>query len=535
MSLKRLAGETAIYGISSILGRLLNFVLITPFVTRPEVFTPEQYGVVGDLFFYTAFLIAFLVFRLDTAVFRFASRPEYSARAVCRNAQNMIIIGVVVVIGGGLLLAPRIADWMSYPDRVTYIQLFLLIVAFDALSAIPLARLRLEQRPWFFAGVNLVNIAVNIVLIYLLLKFLPDWIASGHDFSWYDERFKISYYFVAILVAAIVKFLILIGDRWWRDYRSFRLQGSNEKEKSHAPLPLREATAPRSLRPPSNDSGEEILDDGFIPTPPKTAPTWTEMLIYAAPLVIVAVCGIVNTLVGPTMLKNYYGEDVSGNLYWSGQYAAAMKLAVFLTLFTTAYNFAAEPFFFRHSGKDPERTDLMIYANASRAFALMTSLAIAGILLLLPILQFYLGRNLREGLEVLPILLAANFMLGLYYSFAMAYKLTDKTYLGGLIALVGAAIVVGGNILFIEDYGIFAPAWAGLACFFVMSVLAYLVSRRHFPVPYPIGRFFLYALATAGVVYLGWDWENTWARVGLLIVYTLGMTGFEWRWLRGLV
>jgi O-antigen/teichoic acid export membrane protein len=259
------------------------------------------------------------------------------------------------------------------------------------------------------------------------------------------------------------------------------------------------------------------------------------MLVYAAPLVVVAVCGIVNTLVGPTMLKNYSGGSITDNLYWSGQYAAAMKLAVFLTLFTTAYNFAAEPFFFRQSGKDPKRADLMIYANASRAFALVTSLAIAGIMLLLPILQFYLGRNLREGLEVLPILLAANFMLGLYYSFAMAYKLTDKTYLGGLIALVGAAIVLAGNILFIDDYGIFAPAWAGFACFFVMSLLAYLVSRRHFPVPYPIGRFVLYALATAAVVYLGGGWESIWARIALLLVYTAGMIGLEWKWLRGLV
>jgi O-antigen/teichoic acid export membrane protein len=427
----------------------------------------------------------------------------------------MVLVGVVAFIGGGLLLAPQVADWMSYPDRVVYIQLFLLIVAFDALSAIPLARLRLEQRPWFFAAVNLANIAVNIVLIYALLKFIPDWIESGRDFSWYDEHYKISYYFLAILVAAAIKFFLLIGDRWWRDYKGEELHPDSDRR--------------------AKPSQKAVLDETPAQAPNNAAPTWKTMLVYAAPLVVVAVCGIVNTLVGPTMLKNYSGGSITDNLYWSGQYAAAMKLAVFLTLFTTAYNFAAEPFFFRQSGKDPKRADLMIYANASRAFALVTSLAIAGIMLLLPILQFYLGRNLREGLEVLPILLAANFMLGLYYSFAMAYKLTDKTYLGGLIALVGAAIVLAGNILFIDDYGIFAPAWAGFACFFVMSLLAYLVSRRHFPVPYPIGRFVLYALATAAVVYLGGGWESIWARIALLLVYTAGMIGLEWKWLRGLV
>lgn len=510
MSLKRLAGETAIYGISSILGRLLNFVLITPFVTQPEIFSPEEYGVVGDLFFWTAFLIAFLVFRLDTAVFRFANRPEYSARAVCRKAQQLVLTGVVVVIGGGLLFSTQLAEWMAYPDRVVYIQLFLLIVAFDALSAIPLAQLRLEQRPWFFAGVNLANIVVNIVLIYALLKFVPDWIAGGSDFSWYTQGDNVSYYFIAILVAAAFKFLLLVGDRWWKEFKGKRLQGSNAPKKA-------------------------MLDGALTQAPNNAAPTWTTMLVYAAPLVVVAVCGIVNTLVGPTMLRNFYEGAGTDNEYWSGQYAAAMKLAVFLTLFTTAYNFAAEPFFFRQSGKDPNRADLMIYANASRAFALVTSLAIAAILLLLPVLQFYLGRDLREGLEVLPILLAANFMLGLYYSFAMAYKLTDKTYLGGLIALVGAAIVLVGNIVFIKRIGIFAPAWAGLACFFVMSVLAYLVSRKHFPVPYPIGRFVFYALATTAVVYLGWGWDNSWLRAGLLLAYTIGLLGVEWKWIKEVV
>ena len=152
MSLKRLGGETVIYGLANILPRLLNFVILVPFLT--EVMVAEEYGVASDLFVYIALLIALLTFRMDTAVFRFASRGEYDARAVFKRAQSAVASAVILVIGAGLLYAGSLADWLSYPDRDVYVQLFLLTVAFDTLSAVPQARLRLEQRAWFFVAVN---------------------------------------------------------------------------------------------------------------------------------------------------------------------------------------------------------------------------------------------------------------------------------------------------------------------------------------------------------------------------------------------
>lgn len=512
MSLKKLAGETAVYGISSILGRLLNFVLITPFVTQKEVFSEAEFGIVGVLFFYTAFFIALLVFRMDTVVFRYASRAEFSANAVCKKAQQFIWVGVAIWTIGGLLLASNIANWMDHPDWTLYIQLVVLIVAFDVLAAVPLARLRLESRPWFFAAVNLANIFVNIVLIYLLLRYIPRWMADGNtSFGWYDENIKIAYYFFAILAAGALRYLLLLGDRLLK----------TSKINTDALLD----NSSSGLR--SSNVGNETRDTAF-----ESAPTLATMLRYAAPLVIVAVCGIINTLIGPAMLEKYFGADSEESLYWAGQYNAAMKMAVFLTLFTTAYNFAAEPFFFRNKSKDPENQDLKLYARATRAFALVCALAIAGILLLLPILQYYLGEQLREGLEVLPILMAANFMLALYYNFALAYKLTDKTYLGGWIALGGSAIVILGNVLFIPSIGIYAPAWAGLACFSFMSFCAWLVSRKYFPVPYNLGKIALYALLTCLVVFIGWPLDNLLARIGLLIGFTILLIGIEWKWLR---
>ncbi len=504
MSLKSLASETAVYGISSILGRLLNFVLLTPFVTR--VLSSEQYGVISDLFFYTAFFIAFLVFRLDTAVFRFANRAAYSAAAVCRDAQKFVWALVILVCGGGLLLAPQIAHWMLYPDRVPYIQLFLLIIAFDALAAVPLARLRLEQRPWMFAGVNLINIFVNLVLVYLALKFIPLWREQGnYTFDWYADQWQIAYFFGATLLASIARYLLLLADRW--------RQNSLVKEGA--------VVLDSKVAAPNKNSNT-----------PKGSPGIKAMLSYAAPLVVVALAGIINTLVGPTMLRRLYSEDLNIGEYWAGQYGAAMKLAVFLNLFITAYNYAAEPFFFRRAGNDPSTADRQIYADAFRGFTLVNSLAVAGILLLQPIAQLYLGEELREGLDVLPILLAANFLLGIYYNLAVAYKLTDKTMLGGGIALIGTAIVLSGNSWLIPKLGMYAPAWSSFACFLVMCILAYVVSRKYFPVPYPLGRAAIYVALTILVVLPGWQLSNIWLRGAMLLLLAGVLLTLEFKWLR---
>lgn len=505
MSLRKLAGETAIYGVSSVLGRLLNFVLLTPFISR--VLSGAEFGYVGDLFFFIAFFIALLVFRMDTVVFRFASRAEFSASAVCKRAQSFIWVGVLLWLGLGMGLADYIAGWMQYPDRKIYIQLFVLIVAFDVLVAVPLARLRLEQRPWFFAGVNLVNIFTNLCLTYLLLYYIPRWIENGHTIDWYDDSYKIAYYFFAILVAGVIRYLFLLVDR-------LRSNRASTKQR-HQVLD-------------NQDTPNQELSTGL------TSPSIGEMFRYASPLVIVAVCGIINTLVGPSMLIDYLSGTQEENAYWAGQYNAAMKMAVFLSLFTTAYNFAAEPFFFRQRSQDIEGQDLTVYAKATRAFALVCCLAIAAILLLLPILKYYLGEELREGLVVLPILMAANFLLALYYNFAMAYKLTDRTYLGGLIALGGSAIVLLGNIFFIPSLSIYAPAIASLCCFTFMTLCAWIVSRKYFPVPYEIGRITLYALLTCGVVAVGWPLESILLRGLLLVIFTLGLIGFEWKWLKSL-
>ncbi|MEM1356885.1 MAG: lipopolysaccharide biosynthesis protein [Bacteroidota bacterium] len=486
MSLRRLGGETMIYGLSNVLGRLLNFVLVTPILTYNMA--SEEFGVVGILFFWTALLIALLVFRMDTVVFRFASRKENDAQGVFRKAQLLVVSTVVIVIGGMLLAAGSLADWLSYPDRTVYVQLVLLTVAFDALSAVPLARLRLEGRPWTFVLANLGNVVVNLVLIYLLFyQLVPRGSLFGIDFQ---REYLVGYYLFTIAAASALRYLFLLVDGFF-SYRSKRTVEQNGK-----------------------------------------VPSLRTMLFYSAPLALVSVALIINSLVGPWLIQLYHGGSVTENLYYVGQFNAALKLAVFLNLFITAYNYAAEPFFFKQAGSDLAKADKQIYADSLRTFALVGTLGSAAILLFLPWLQVFLDEGERQGLYVLPMLLGANFLFGLYSNFAIAYKLTDKTYFGGVIAAIGSAIVVVLSIILMPQYGLWAPAFGMLCCYLVMCILAWLVSRRYFRVDYPLERILLYVMLAAGAVFLARTQDAIFVRgaifVGLFVVFL----AMEWRWLR---
>ena len=474
MSLKKLSGETLAYGVSSILGRLLNFVLVTPFITR--VLDEDEFGQINNMIFWVAILIALLVFRMDTALFRFASRGEYDPRAVFRRAQWLVgglTVGVILPL---ILLPAWFGRVIEAPPDTTYVQLFLLTVAMDALSMVPQARLRLQQRPWLFVLVNLGNVAVNVALLYFFLLYLP-----STDSAYFDPDFRIGYYFLAMAIASGFRLAVLL------------LHGLFNK---------REPVATETR---------------------KGAPGYAQLLGYSLPLTVVSLAGLANTLVGPSILVHY-------DETWASDFGAAMRMGVFLNLFITAYQYAAEPFFFRQSSQDLATADRTIYADAMRAYGIVATLASAAILLGLPWLELFLGADKRGGLVILPVILAANFCFGIYSNLSIAYKLTDKTMLGGLIALVGSLFAVVGPMLFAARYGIWAPAVGMLLCFLVMCALAYGVSQRYFPVRYPFGRILLYVLIAAAACLAGTLSEAMGYRL-LLLALAVGAVGLlERRW-----
>lgn len=458
--LKKLAGETAIYGLSSILGRVVNWVILTPYFTR--VFLTEEYGIVNDLYFYIALLLVFFTYRMETAFFRFASRAQQKdtgqgddSNTIFSTASLSIISTTVVFTSILLLLAPDIASWLKYPGRADYVRIFTLIIAFDALAAIPFAKLRMDSRPLRFAFIKLSAIAFNILLVFFFLEACPWLVDHGYTSinSVYNPDQRIAYVFWANLIASGSSLLWL--------------------------MPLYRQLAWRFA-----------------------TDVWRKMLAYSLPLVIAAIAGIINQLAGTPLLKYFGAGTTDANLDLGGIYAAAAKLAVLMSLFVQAFNYAAEPFFFRQSAISDDKA---IYADVARAFALVGSLAFIGIMFYLELIQYFLGASFREGLGILPILLVANFFLGLYYNFSIGYKLTDQTRWGGYLALLGTFITIVINITFIPSITIYAPAWASLACFFTMTFASYLLTRRLWPVDYQLGRmsyYLLLALASWGATLL---------------------------------
>lgn len=498
--LKQLAGETAIYGLSSIIGRVVNWGVMSYYLTR--VFKQAEYGVVSDLYFYIAFLLVIFTYRMETAYFRFASKAKQKAEAkggtsnwtsdtIFSTASITILATTVFFTSLLLVLAPQIADLLSYSGRADYVRIFVLIIAFDALAAIPFARLRMDSRPIRFAIIKLAAIVFNIFLVFFFLEACP-WLAEN-GMKWanmiYNPEKRIAYVFWANLLASGVTLLWLAP--------------------LYAKLAWRFATD-----------------------------LWRQMLNYSLPLVLAALAGIVNSLVGTPLLKYFGGGTEEENLALGGLYAAAAKLAVLMNLFVQAFNYAAEPFFFRQAAASGDKK---IYADVARAFALVGSLGFVGILLYLDLIQYFLGKDYREGLGVLPILLAANFFLGLYYNFSIGYKLTDQTRWGGYLALGGAVITLVVGIGFIPSLSYYAPAWASLACFFSMAVGGYLLTRKLWPVDYNLPRmayYLLLALGTWGLSLLvqpylpeGLAYEIV-INSGLLLLMLGILYKTEWGWLK---
>ena len=442
---KKLAGETAIYGLSSILGRVVNWVVLTPYLTR--VFDTSAYGIISDLYFWIALLLVFFTYRMETAFFRFASRAQEEqsdANTVFTTASLSIMATTVFFAVVLLLLAPQVAAWLEYPDRSDYVRIFSLIVAFDALAAVPFARLRMDSRPMRFAFIKLSAIVINIAFLFLFLEGLP-W-ASEQGLPWaerlYNPDDRIAFVFRSNLLASACV-LLLLSPLYYKITWRFAKD------------------------------------------------VWQRMLRYSLPLVLAALAGIVNQLVGTPLLKELGPGTTTENLELAGLYTAAAKLAVLMNLFVQAFNYAAEPFFFRQSAVSQDRS---IYADVARAFAMVGSLAFLGIMLYLDVIQYFLGASFREGLGILPILLVANFFLGLYYNFSIGYKLSDQTKWAGYIALVGSIMTLVVNILFIPSLTIYAPAWASLSCFFSMSVAGYWLTRKLWPVDYRLDKMAYYLL-----------------------------------------
>ena len=440
--LKQLAGQTAIYGLSSIVGRLLNYLLV-PLYTR--YFIPAEYGVVTELYAYVAFLVIILTYGLETAFFRF-SQKQYDKKLVYSTSLISLIVSSILFVVLMISSQQSIANWLEYPQNPEYIMWFALIIGLDAISAISFAKLREQRKAARFALVRLVNIFINIGLNLFFIIYCPYALENGlptTDFvnSVYDPKVGVGYIFIANLFASGVTILMLL---------------------------------PEMIK--SSWTFNTML--------------WKKMMWYAFPLLVAGLAGMTNETIDRILLKQLLPVGVD-KMAAIGVYGAFYKISIIMILFIQTFRFAAEPFFF---SQEKQHNSRKTYADVLKYFTILASLIFLSVMLYLDVVKHFVGSSFhsKEGIEIVPILLMANLFLGIYYNLSIWYKLTEKTGYGAILAIFGAVITLILNIILIPKIGFIGSAWATLFCYFSMMIASLLIGRKHYAIPYDLKRVFTY-------------------------------------------
>ncbi|MBR4135932.1 MAG: oligosaccharide flippase family protein [Bacteroidales bacterium] len=475
--IKQLANQTAIYGGTTILSRLLNYLLVP---LHTYIFSDaSQYGVVGELYAWTSLFLVILTYGMETAFFYFARDKEIQNKVYSTIVTSLCCTSAIFIVLCTCFSGP-IASWMRYPDHPEYIIWFAFIIGIDAITSIFFARLRYLNKVWNFALVKITNIVTNVLFNLFFLLLCPYLLKNNPDSfvsTIYNPEIGVGYIFISNLIASIVTLLMLFPSFFKQRYE-FDLQ------------------------------------------------LWKKMLRYALPLLVFGLAGIVNETMDRVLLKYF---SVQENPQASvGIYSACYKISILMTIFVQAYKYAAEPFFFNKSKeKDPQKT----YAEAMTAFVFVCSIIFVGIMLYMDIIQYFVGPEYRVGLPVVPILLMANLFLGIFYNLSIWYKLTEQTKFGAFLAIFGAIITLVLNIVLIPRFDYMGSAWATFACYFSMMVASYLLGQKYYPVNYEVKKIVLYMAVAAGV-YLtstllikGLGIETIWVRLAVNTLLLIGYLG----------
>lgn len=437
--LRSLAGQTAVYGMGTIIPRLLNYLLV-PFYTR--VFAEEAYGQITELYAYVAFLLVFLTYGMETAFFRFAQKGD--SNKVFNTVWTSIITSSSVFILLIALFYKPLAFSIGYQAAPSFILLIALIVALDAVTAIPFARLRQQNKARIFALIKIANVAFNIGFNVLFLIIIPAQSAQWSSAILGPDSGLVIWVFVSNLLASLITLMLLLPH-----IAKFRFQMD---------ISL--------LRP---------------------------MLTYALPVLVVGLAGMVNEVIDKLLLKHLL-PDPNTALAQVGIYGANYKLAVLMTLFIQMFRYAAEPFFFANAEKkdSPE-----LFARTTNYFIIFGLLIFLLVTLYLDFFKLLIGPAFHDGLDIVPIILMANLFYGIFFNLSVWYKVTDRTRYGAVISLIGAGITLLLNILLIPKWGYLGSAWAHFACYFVMMAISYLWGKRFYKIPYKLGAALGYALFAA--------------------------------------
>ena len=464
--LSSLAKDTAIYGLSSIVGRFLNYLLV-PLYTATLSAAGGGYGVITNVYAYTALLLVILTYGMETTFFRFANKegedPQrvYSTALLSVGATSLAFAVLVVAFVGPISAA------MGYADHPSYVWVMAVTVALDAFQCIPFAYLRYKKRPVKFAALKLANILMSIALNLVFFLALPAWYEStggeGLVGRIYSPEVGVGYAFYVNLFCSAALMLLLVNE-----LTGFRY----------------------------------VFDRALL----------RRMLTYAWPILVLGIAGILNQTADKILFPYVYrGADAHAQL---GIYGAASKIAMIMAMITQAFRYAYEPFVF---GKAKDRDNRETYAKAMKYFVIFTLLAFLAVVGYMDILRHLIGRDYWEGLGVVPIVMAAEIMMGVYFNLSFWYKLIDKTIWGAWFSGAGCLVLILVNVLLVPRYGYMACAWGGFAGYGTAMLLSYFVGQKHYPINYPVKDIMLY-VAVAAVLFLVMHYSNrllpAWGAVG---------------------
>lgn len=442
-----LAKQTAIYGLSSIIGRFLNYLLV-PIHTHRMAAESGGYGIVTNLYAYTALLLVILTFGMETTFFRFSNKEGVNPNKAFSTAGLSVgFVSLVFLLLVSVFLQP-IASALDYATHPEFVEIMAIIVAFDAFQSILFARLRYENRPLKFMALKLSFIIMSLML-NLFIFYLAPYLKQHYPtmMEWYQASYQVGYIFIANLICTV------------------------------------------------------LVTFGFIPEIKKLKsgidfPLLKQMLNYTWPILLLGLAGILNQVADKIVFKKIVpGLEGEEQL---GIYGACVKIAMIMAMITQAFRYAYEPFVF---GGKSDKNDKLLQAKVMNYFIIFTLLAFLAVVMYMPILKYLVGEDYHAGLRVVPIVMMAEIFMGIYFNLSFWYKLIDKTWWGAVFSGIGCAVLLAINFIFVPKYGYMACAWGGFAGYGVCMVLSYLVGQKKAPIPYDLKSAFMYFAVAVALYY----------------------------------
>ena len=445
-----LAKQTAIYGLSSIIGRFLNYLLVPLYTYKicAEAGGPAAYGLVTNFYAYTALLLVILTFGMETTFFRFANKEGTDPNKTFSTAGIAVgFVSLVFIILVSVFLKP-ISNALHYAEHPEFVEIMAIIVGFDAFQSILFAKLRYENRPIKFAALKLLFIFMSIGMNLFIFLLAPKLKVSCPDLmGWYENYYQVGYIFFVNLICTCVITLGFIPEL-------------------------------KKLR--------YGLDKDLL----------KRMLRYTWPLLLLGLAGILNQ-VADKICYRYIVPTKEGDAQL-GIYGACVKIAMIMAMITQAFRYAYEPFVF---GGKRDTADKETQAKVMKYFIIFTLLAFLAVVMYMPLLQHFVGEDYREGLGVIPIVMMAEIFMGIYFNLSFWYKLIDETWWGAIFSAIGCAVLLAINFIFVPKYSYWACAWGGFAGYGTCMILSYLVGQKKAPIPYDLKSAFLYFAIAIGLFF----------------------------------